>query len=98
MDVEGIRPHKGYYTVKDTMKEMVEKVDCAIRGKLSQVLEDYGDIFPKILPYAPPPKKMINHEIKVAPRFDPPHKSPYRFKNVEIEELRIQVETLLEQG
>ena len=83
---------------KDTMKEMVEKADRAVRGELSGILEEYGDVFPEKLPYGPPPKRMIDHEIEVVPGSEPPHKSPYRLSNAEMEELRNQVETLLEQG
>ena len=91
-------PAKDTTTVKDTMKEMVEKADRAVRGELSGILEEYGDVFPEKLPYGPPPKRMIDHEIEVVPGSEPPHKSPYRLSNAEMEELRNQVETLLEQG
>ena len=55
-------------------------------------------MFPEKLPYGPPPSRMIDHEIEVVPGSEPPHKSPYRLSNAEMEELRTQVETLLEQG
>ena len=64
---------KGYYR-----KAMVEKADRAVRGELSQILEEYGDVFPENLPYGPPPRRMIDHEIEVVPGAEPPHKSPYR--------------------
>ena len=91
-------PTKDTTTVKDTMKDMVEKADRAVRGELSRILEDYGDVFPEKLPYGPPPRRMIDHEIEVVPGSEPLHKSPYRLSNAEMEELRNQVETLLEQG
>ena len=91
-------PAKDTTTVNDTMKEMVAKADRAVKGELSRVLEEYGDIFPEKLPYGPPPKRLIDHEIEVVPGSEPPHKSPYRLSNAEMEELRNQVETLLEQG
>ena len=91
-------PAKDTTTVKDTMKEMVEKADRTVRGELSGILEEYGDVFPEKLPYGPPPKRMIDHEIEVVPGSEPPHKNPYRLSNAEMEELRNQVETLLEQG
>ena len=50
-------PAKDTITVKDTMKDMVEKADRAVRGELSQILEEYGDVFPEKLPYGPPPKE-----------------------------------------
>ena len=70
------------------MKEMMEKAGRAVRRELSRVLEEYGDIFLEKSPYGPPPKRMIDHEIEVVPWCKPPHESPYRFSNVEMEELR----------
>ena len=51
--------------MKETMKDMVEKADRALRGELSKILKEYGDVFPKKLPYGPPPRRMIYHEIEV---------------------------------
>ena len=68
-------PAKDTGNVKDTMKEMVEKADRAVRGELSQILEEYGDVFPENLPYGPPPRRMIDHEIEVVPGAEPPHKA-----------------------
>ena len=62
------------------------------------ILEDYCDIFPSKLPYGPLPKRQLDHEIDTVPGEAPPHKSPYRLSNTEMEELRRQVELLLEQG
>ena len=43
-------PAKDTVTVKDTMKDMVEKADRAVRGELSQILAEYGDVFRKSYP------------------------------------------------
>ena len=85
-------------TVKDTMKDMVENADLTVRGELSKILEDNGDVFPEKLPHGPPPRRMINHEIEMVPWSKPPHKSPYKLSNAEMEELRNQMEALLDQG
>ena len=89
-------PTKNTAIVKDTMKEMVEKVDCEVRGELSRVLDEYGDIFLDKLPCGPPLRRMINHEIEVVLGSEPPHKSTYRLSNVEMEELRTHMEIFLE--
>ena len=60
-------------------------------------MEDYHDIFPSKLPYGPPPKRQLDHEIETVPGEAPPHKSPYRLSSTEMEELQRQVELLLEQ-
>ena len=90
------RPTKDTTIVKDTMKEIVEKVDRVVRGELFRVLKEYGDIFPEKLSYGPPLKKMIDHEIEVVLGSQLLHKIPYRLRNPEMEEFPTQVETLLE--
>ena len=58
------------------MKELVKKADPVVREELPRILEEYGDIFLEILPYAPPPKKFIDPNIEAVPASEPPHKSP----------------------
>ena len=60
-------PAKDTTIAKDTMKDMVEKADHAVRRELSRVLEEYGDIFLEKLPYGPPLRRMTDHEIEVVP-------------------------------
>ena len=80
------------------MQEHIQKADPEVRASLKGILEDYHDIFPSKLPYGPPPKRQLDHEIDTVPGEAPPHKSPYRLSSTEMEELRRQVELLLEQG
>ena len=80
------------------MQEHIQKADPEVRASLRGILEDYHDIFPSKLPYGPPPKRQLDHEIDTVPGEAPPHKSPYRLSSTEMEELRRQVELLLEQG
>ena len=55
-------------------------------------------MFPNQLLYGPPPKRVIEHKIETMPGAVPPHKSPYRLSVAEQDELRCQIDTLLEQG
>ena len=91
-------PVKDTRKVEDIKKEMVKKADPKVKGELSNILEEYGDIFPEKLPYGPPPRRVIDHEIEVVPGSTSPHKSSDRLSNVEMEELRTQVDILLEPG
>ena len=91
-------PVKDTKTMGDIKKEMLKKEDPRVKGELSKILEEYRDIFPGKLPYGPPPWRVIDHEIEVVPGSTPPHKIPYRLSNAEMEELRTEVDTLLEQG
>ena len=55
-----------------------------------------GNIFLEKLPYGPPPKWLIDHEIEVVPVLEPTRTNPYRLRNAEMEEFYNEVETLFE--
>ena len=76
----------------------LQKADSAMRAPLRGIFDDYKDLFPSKLPYGPPPKRQLDHEIHLVPGEEPPYNSPYRLSSIEMEELRRQVEVLLEQG
>ena len=76
----------------------LQKADPAVRAPLRGIFDDYRDLFPSKLPYGPPPKRQLDHEIHLVPGEEPPYKSPYRLSSTEMEELRRQIEVLLEQG
>ena len=76
----------------------VEEADPAIRDRLAETLEEYRDVFPDKLPYGPPPKRVIDHEIETIPGEAPPHRSPSRLSSAELDEMRRQIDALLEQG
>ena len=76
----------------------VQKADPAVRASLRGIFDDYRDLFPSKLPYGPPPKRQLDHEIHLVPGEEPPHKSPYRLSSTKMEELKCQIEVLLEQG
>ena len=76
----------------------VEQADASIREPLRRTLEEYKDVFPEKLPYGPPPKRTIEHDIDTVPGAAPPHKSPYRLSTAELDEMKCQIDALLEQG
>ena len=76
----------------------LQKADPVVCAPLKGIFDDYRDLFPSKLPYGPPPKRQLDHEIHQVPGEEPPYKSPYRLSSTEMEELRRQVEVLLEQG
>ena len=80
------------------MKKKVTEAEPAVQQQLRATLEEFQDVFPDKLPYGPPPKRQIDHEIDTVPGEAPPHKSPYKLSPAEMDELKRQIETLLEQG
>ena len=69
-----------------------------MRVPLRRIFDDYRDLFPSKLPYGPSPKRQLDHEIHLDPGEEPPRKSPYKLSSIKMEELKRQIEVLLEQG
>ena len=74
--------------VEEVIKQKIQEVDPKVRASLQGILRDYRDVFPDKLPYGPPPKRLVDHEIETIQGEAPPHKSPYRLSSAEMEELR----------
>jgi hypothetical protein len=53
---------------------------------------------PEELPKDLPPKKRVDHAIKVMPKVAPPAKAPYRMSHEELKEFKVQLEELLAKG
>jgi len=97
-----------------TLKEFVEEVEespevflligreveaeVEIPEEVKPVLEEFQDVFPEELPKELPPLRDIQHQIDLVPEAVLPHRPHYRMSPKEHEELRRQVEELLEQG
>ena len=65
-----------------------------IRG----VLEEYQDIMSAKLPSKLPPKREVDHKIKLESGTRPPAMGPYRMAPPELEEFRKQLKELLDAG
>ena len=63
----------------------------------SQLYDEYKDIFAD-MPKQLPPHREHDHAIELIPGSQPPSKSPYRLSLTELDELRKQLDTLLESG
>jgi len=65
---------------------------------VAKLLEEYRDVFPDELPSGLPPARPYDHSIDLLPGSSPPAKPPYRLSPGETEELRKQLEDLLDKG
>ncbi|XP_022972955.1 uncharacterized protein LOC111471475 [Cucurbita maxima] len=61
-----------------------------IPNEIKEVLNSYVDIMPESLPQTLPPRRGIDHEIKLLPRVKPPAKNTYWMAPPELAELRKQ--------
>jgi len=61
-------------------------------------LEEFLDVKPEELLEDLPPRRRIDHVIKMVPKVAPPAKAPYRMSHEELKELKVQLEELLTKG
>ena len=70
----------------------------SVPEEIKNVLLEYSDVFPEDLPPGLPPMRGVEHEIDLEPGSKPPAKAPYRLNQVELAELKKQLNELLEKG
>lgn len=65
---------------------------------VSNLLQEYTDVFPKDLPPGLPPLRGIEHQIDLIPGTQLPNRAPYRTNPEETKEIQRQVQALLDKG
>jgi hypothetical protein len=63
-----------------------------------KMLNEYGDVFPTDLPRGLPPEREVDHRIELTPGSAPPSRPLYRMSPAELDELKKQLDQLLENG
>ncbi|XP_077242572.1 uncharacterized protein LOC143883095 [Tasmannia lanceolata] len=82
---------EGYLAqVVDTSKKKMKLEDVPI-------VQKYVDVFPDDLP-GPPPDRELEFSIKLVPGANPISKRPYQMAPIELEELKKQLQELLDKG
>ena len=69
-----------------------------IPPQIEQVLVEFRDVMPKQLLKTLPPRRNIDHQIELVQCAKPLAKAPYRMAPPELEELRRQLNDLLDAG
>ena len=64
----------------------------------AQLLSEFADVFPDQLPAGLPPSRDVDHAIETVPGAAPPSKAPYRMSPLELDELKKQLQELLDLG
>ena len=67
-------------------------------SEVARLREEFSDVFIDDLPPGLPPERMVEHAIEVVPGSEPPHRPPYRMSEVELQELKKQLEELKSKG
>ena len=65
---------------------------------VSNVLQDFDDVFPEDVPAGLPPLRGIEHQIDLIPGATLPNRAPYRTNPDETKEIQQQVQALLDKG
>jgi hypothetical protein len=78
--------------------KMTSETDEPQNPRLQQLLREFQDVLPPELPKELPPKRGVEHAIDLEPGSQPAAKAPYRLSEKENEEMRKQIEELLEKG
>ena len=64
-----------------------------------RLLAEYKDVFPDNLPHKLPPRRDIDHRIELDPTAGPPtHRGIYRMSPAELDELKVQLQELINSG
>ena len=82
--------HKGEILVSNDMTPLSIGV--------SNVLQDFDDVFPEEVPPGLPPLRGIEHQIDLIPGATLPNRAPYRTNPQETKEIQKQVQELLDKG
>jgi len=67
-------------------------------GRVTALLQEFRDVFPDDLPAKLPPKRAVDHKIELVPDAAVPQRLTYRLSTAELDELRRQLDDLLEKG
>ena len=84
------------FTVHATITEL--KAEGSQPTEVRQLMNKYSDVFPEGLPNELPPVRSIDHAIETIPGAKPPSRPTYQLSQVEMAELKKQLDDLLNKG
>ena len=91
-------PKKDIISVAEREQQVLESVHVCHREKLGHIIQKYSDIFPEQLPKGIPPKRVVEHSIKIEPGSKPSYRPLYWLGPTEQDDLEEQIRDLLAQG
>ncbi len=74
------------------------KIQIEMNIETKRMMDEFRDVFPDELPKGLPPKRTIDHQIELMPGSSPPYRPTFRMSPLELQEVKKQVDELLEQG
>lgn len=85
-------------SISSVDKVNTDPIDLKLETISKQIIEKYHDVFPDELPPGLPPQREIDHKIELIPGSIPPSRPTYRMSEVELKELKKQLEELTKSG
>nr|CAD39981.1 OSJNBa0032B23.3 [Oryza sativa Japonica Group] len=76
----------------------IEDTPISLPPPVTNLLQEYADIFPKEVPPGLPPIRGIEHQIDLIPGASLPNRAPYRTNPEETKEIQRQMQELLDKG
>ena len=76
----------------------LQDIPLSLPHVVTNLLQEYADVFPKEVPPGLPPIRGIEHQIDLIPGASLPNRTPYRTNPEETKEIKRQVQELLDKG
>ena len=70
----------------------------SLQPQIEKLLKEYKDVFPDELPNGLPPSRAIEHHIDLVPGAEPTSRAPFSLSFGELQEMKKQLDELLEKG
>ncbi|GJJ75507.1 hypothetical protein EMPS_07865 [Entomortierella parvispora] len=94
-----MKKEQAYLCIIRPQESEDKKVDPSpVDPRVQALLDKYADVFPDALPKDLPPRRAIDHRIDLLPDSAPVSKPTYKMSLAEMDELRRQLDDLLERG
>lgn len=81
---------------QDVSKDHKPQVE--VHPHAQELLKKYQDVFPDELPRCLPPSRSVDHKIELVPGSNPPSRPIYQLSLSEMDELKKQLQDLLDHG
>ena len=91
-------PKRDTKTMEEIRQEMAKAADPIFQESLQQLFEEFQDVFPEKLPKGVPPDRGAAHRVDLVPGASPSNIPPYKLGPKELDELKTQLQEMLDQG
>ena len=76
----------------------MDDISSTLPPSVTNLLQEYSDVFPTEIPPGLPPIRGIEHQIDLIPGVSLPNQAAYRANTEETKEIQRQVQDLLDRG